>query len=68
MATTETEDLYFYQPQDQNDMAALLSDESFRNLQSHIKGLKKEAPPASGLGIDHLNYTSGETVVIVASR
>jgi hypothetical protein len=56
MLSAETQDFYFYQPQDQNDIAALLSDESFGNLQSQIKGLKKDAPPASGLGIDHLHY------------
>jgi hypothetical protein len=56
MATTDTEDVYFYQPEDQNDMAALLSDESFRNLQAEIKRLKNDSPPASGLGIDHPHY------------
>ncbi|UCD79314.1 MAG: transposase [Desulfobacterales bacterium] len=56
MATTETEDLYFYQSEDRNDLAALLSDESFRNLQAQIKRLKKDSPPVSGLGIDHPHY------------
>jgi hypothetical protein len=56
MLSAQTHDFYFYQPQDQNDIAALLSDESFRNLQSQIKRFKKDAPPACGLGIDHLNY------------
>jgi hypothetical protein len=56
MATTETENFTFYQPQDQSAIAALLSDESFRNLQVQIKGLKQDAPPASGLGVDHPHY------------
>lgn len=56
MATTETEDFYFYQSEDQKDIAALLSDDSFRNLQAEIKRLKKDPPPASGLGIDHPHY------------
>ncbi len=52
----ETEGFYFYQPEDQNDLAAFLSNESFRNLQAQIKRLKKDSPPASGLGIDHPHY------------
>lgn len=50
------EDFHFYQSEDQDDIAALLSDESLRNLQAQIKGLKKDSPPASALGIDHPNY------------
>ena len=57
MATAETEDFYFYQPEDQQDLAALLSDESFGNLQAEIKRLKNNSPPASGLGIDHPHYS-----------
>lgn len=56
MNPSATEDFYFYQPEDQNDMAALLSDESWRNLQAEIKRLKKDSPPGSGLGIDHPHY------------
>ncbi len=57
MATAETEDFYFYRPEDQQDLAALLSDESFGNLQAEIKRLKNNSPPASGLGIDHPHYS-----------
>lgn len=52
----ETQDFYFYQSEDQNDMAALLSAESFHNIQAEIKRLKNDSPPASGLGIDHPHY------------
>ena len=52
----ETQDFYFYKSEDQIDIAALLSEESFRNLQTEIKRLKKDSPPASGLGIDHPHY------------
>ena len=56
MDIPKTEDFYFYQPEDQSAMAALLSDESFSNLQAEIKRLKKDPPPGSGLGIEHPHY------------
>ena len=56
MDTAETEDFYFYQPEDQNNLATLLSDESWRNLLAEIKRVKQDSPPASGLGIDHPHY------------
>ncbi len=52
----ETQDFYFYQYEDQDDLAALLSAESLRNLQAEIKRLKKDSPPAAGLGINHPHY------------
>ena len=56
MDTAETEDFYFYQSEDQNNLSALLSDESWRNLKAEIDRLKKNSPPASGLGVDHPHY------------
>jgi transposase len=56
MERPETEDFYFYQPEDQSAIAPLLSDESFSNLQAEISRLKKDSPPGSGLGINHPHY------------
>lgn len=56
MDPSEAEDFYFIQQEDLAELAPLLSEQSYRNIQSEIIGLKKEAPSASGLGIDNFQY------------
>ena len=37
-------------------ISALLSEESYCRLQLEIKRMKQDAPPASGTGINHIQY------------
>ena len=43
-------------PEDLDEIAPLLSEESYRNIKSEIKQLNLYPPRANGLGVEHMNY------------
>lgn len=56
MSEQQTDKLHFLDNHTLQDLAPLLSEESYRNLRQELQRLQDNAPSASGLGIYHLNY------------
>ncbi len=52
----EEEKCQFLNNDSLEELAPLLSQDSFENLQLELKRLKDNSPPASGIGIDHPGY------------
>ena len=59
MSIPYTEEAHCLEESILQDIAPLLSEESYNNLCSEIKRLKINAPPASGIGVDHIHYVPG---------
>lgn len=61
MIKTQKEPFRFLDSQGLEELSPLLSETSYNNLLEELKRLQSNAPPASGLGIYHLNYVPRTT-------
>ena len=50
------ESLEILQPEDLEEIASLLSEESYQNIKKEMKSMVAFPPSAAGLGVEHLNY------------
>jgi transposase len=56
----EPEKLQFFDEDNLEEFASVLSEESYQSLRKELDRLKENAPPASGPGVDHLAYVPGD--------